>query len=126
MLQSCSVPSDHTRSGKLQDETDTLELKYYAFACYCPRWCQEDLKIDTVRPGRDCIRLEASHDSLEVPTRFLVSGNKFRFIGQFYQEAQYGKDVEDGGLARTFLYSSFEVVDTIDHRSGMSETESNE
>ena len=56
------------------------------------------------------MHIEAANDSIAIPDSLIRHENTFRFKGQFYKEPQYGEDIEDGGLAKTFRYEAYEFL----------------
>ena len=96
----------------LIDKFETIELEYVAWACYCPRWVYPDELEAAIENDSLCMHIEPAFDSIAIPDSLFYSGNLFRFKGQFYKEKQYGEDIEDGGLAKTFRYTEYELIDT--------------
>ncbi len=98
---------------ELTEEIIQIDLEYVAWACYCPRWIvPEDVEAAAENDSL-CMHVEPGFDSIVIPDSLLYSGNVFKFKGQFYKEKQYGKDIEDGGLAKMFRYTEFKLIDTV-------------
>jgi len=56
-----------------------------------------------------CIHIEPRFDSITLPDKYLLSGNIVKFKGQFYKYPQKTGDIEDGGFAPMFSYTSYEL-----------------
>jgi len=107
-------PMGRIRNKKeLEGVKQKIDLMYVQWACYCPSWVEPENLEKASKEDRYSMHIDPTHDSLTIPLKYLVSGNIFTFTGQFYKYPQYGKDVEDGGLARTFRYTEYEKSDTV-------------
>mgnify|MGYP001800449701 CR=1 FL=1 len=103
--------------GVLEQEVQTLELTYIAWACPCANWAtQEDLvryeeKEDSL--AIQSIYIEPASSLFALPDTLGYSNNIIRFTGRFYQERGFPEGLQNPELydkARVFRYTNFEVI----------------
>ena len=102
----------NTTNKTLSGIKETVNLQYVAWACYCPRWVYPGQLEAATTYDSLCMHVEPVNATLVIPDSLRYSGNVFRFTGEFYVHKQYSKDIEDGGLAKTFRYDSYQLIDT--------------
>ena len=103
--------------GVLEQEIQTLELTYIAWACPCANWATQE----------DLVRYEGKEDSLAIQSIFIepasslfalpdslgYSNDIIRFTGRFYQERGFPEGLQNPELydkARVFRYFEYEVI----------------
>ncbi|GEM_PF-2908791 len=67
-----------TTSIAWKTEVDTIEAVYTMWACTCPDF----VVADSVGLGTDAVYILPANDSVRLPERMEVSGNRFLLIGQ--------------------------------------------
>ncbi len=104
--------------NRLKNKTQTLELKYIAWACDCANWVtNEDLENysenfdDTL--AEQSIFIEPANKTLKLPDTLGYSNDVIKFTGQFYNEKGFPKNYhsfQEPEKSRVFRYTNYEVV----------------
>ena len=107
-----------SNKGGLEEQQETLELQYIAWACDCANWAtKEDLEkyadnVDNQLANR-CIFIEPAHELLTLPNTLGYSSDIIKFTGQFYKNIGFPKNYKSSQYpdkARVFRYTEYEVV----------------
>lgn len=125
-LASCQGPIFNT----LEDEVNTIDLSYIAWACECANWSppEDHLKFkDNIGDSLalNSIFIEPATIDLELPDTLGYSNDLIRFKGQFYEKKGYPEGYftwEDVEEARVFRYTEYQVLIS-NHASYMKEQE---
>lgn len=121
-----------TDSAKgLQQQIDTIELMYIAFACDCPRWvvAAEYNRIDSLNNGKHrdptdnfvefndaefSYYLEPADKKLTLPDYVEVNGNRIRFTGRKYLKSGYPANADfmdpNPTKGNVFRYYGYEII----------------
>ena len=102
---------------KLEENEETLELSYIAWACDCANWA----KLEDIEKYHDegdtlaelSVFIEPANETLELPDTLGYSGDIIRFTGHFYTKKGFPKgyqSFEQPDRARVFQYTSYKVI----------------
>lgn len=103
----------------LNENVETLELIYIAWACDCARWGimknggSADKEKDEDSLFHACIFIEPAKPSLKLPDTIGYNSDIVRFTGQFYNKRGFPKgflSFENPDAARVFRYKDYEVI----------------
>ena len=104
--------------NRLNEQEETIELQYIAWACECANWATlEDIKRysrnDDDSLAQSCVFIEPANKSLELPDTLRYSADIIRFTGKFYEKKGFPKNYvsdQNPDMARVFRYTEYDVV----------------
>ncbi|MCT4622879.1 MAG: hypothetical protein N4A46_04590 [Schleiferiaceae bacterium] len=104
--------------GGLEENVQSLELKYIAWACDCANWAtHEVLEVysgnENDALAKHCIFIEPATETVELPDSLGYSGDVIQFIGSFYREKGFPSgyhSYQEPEEAKVFRYTAYEVV----------------
>ncbi len=106
----------YINNNEIEDEVQTLELTYIAWACDCANWATHDIMEkyhDNDSLADNCIFIEPASSTLKLPDTLGWNGDLIRFTGQFYKEKGFPKrfsSFENPNKARVFRYTEYDVI----------------
>ena len=104
----------------LNDNIETIELTYIAWACDCANWAKnEDLEkySENINNAlaKQSIFIEPANETIELPDTLGYSNDIIKFTGQFYNEKGFPKgfySFQKPEKSRVFRYTEFEVIES--------------
>jgi len=110
--------------NELEEQEQTLELQYIAWACDCANWAtHDDIKyyhdniendsMDLNFLANQSIFIEPARKSLKLPDTLGYSGDIIKFTGHFYKKKGFPKgyrSYQNPDEARIFCYTEYQVV----------------
>jgi hypothetical protein len=112
LLISCSQ-----KENKLEVKSQTVRLRYIAWACACANWVNTD---DTTEyKNQDsladhCVFVEPADSTVALPDTLGYSGDIIEFTGQFYKNKGYPKGYvkmeEPLDSAKVFRYMGYKII----------------
>ena len=106
-----------TRTGKLENTFNSIELEYVGFFCQCAQWITPDEYgsfKDTGHLSEHTIFIEPINKSLNLPDTIGYPGDVIRVAGRFYENKGYPKyfPVTEMNVdaARVFRYEKYEIL----------------
>ena len=112
LLISCSQ-----KENKLEVKSQTVRLRYIAWACACANWANVD--DTTEHKNQDsladhCAFIESADSTVALPDTLGYSGDIIEFTGQFYKNNGYPKGYvkmeEPLDSAKVFRYTRYKVI----------------
>ncbi len=117
------------KRADLNEDTDTLELTYIAYACDCQHWvdsreykrvsehnrnCKSSREYKEVNLDTHGYYLEPADSSLEIKWNAVVNNNRYRFIGRLHKQKGLpeGETFQDPDppKGKVFRYYGFEIL----------------
>jgi len=103
--------------NKLEGKTQTVRLRYIAWACACANWHNVDDTTEYKNQDKlaaHCIFIEPADDVATMPDTLGYNGDMIEFTGQYYKNKGYAKGYikteEQVDPAKIFRYTHFRVI----------------
>jgi hypothetical protein len=92
-----------------EDELDTIEVNYVAWACACANW----LPVGVIDDDSNCIFIESIDDKV-LPKKFHENQYTIKLIGRFYRDKGISRDYkkptsQKPDYAKIFQYMYYEI-----------------